>query len=118
MSSNAQPAGRAPREFPRAPFGVAVRFFDWDKAHVARGQAIGGGGLFLETSAPIPEGALLTLRVSLPASATFTVLGKVVRTVRGGPLRSPGLGIRFLDLAVRDRDAILDYVARHAARAA
>ncbi len=106
------------REYPRAPFGVEVRFYEWDKAHVARGHEIGGGGLFLETTAPIPEGTRLTLRVTLPAGAAFTVLGEVVRTVRGGPMRKPGLGVRFLDLAARDRDAILDYVARHSVRAA
>ena len=42
----------------------------------------------------------------------FTVLGKVVRTVKGGLFAPPGMGVRFVDLSPGDRQTILDYVAR------
>jgi hypothetical protein len=114
------PANRGQREFPRAPLSESIRFFDWNEAFDAQALEIGGGGLFLQTDLPIAEGSLLTLRVTLPAGATFTVLGKVVRTVRGGwaQLRKPGLAIQFMDLSATDRQAVLTYVARHNVRAA
>jgi hypothetical protein len=109
------PANQGQREFPRAPLCESVRFFDWNEAFDVRATEIGGGGLFLQTDLPIAEGTLLTLRVQLPASSTFTVLGRVVRTVRGGwgQLRKPGLAIQFLDLSSTDRQTVLAYIARH-----
>ncbi len=103
------------REYSRAPLPVPVRFYDWGRPFDGQAAEIGGGGLFVHTEAPIAEGALLTLRVTLPASRSFTVLGRVVRTVRGGwaRLRRAGLAIQFVDLGATDRRAILDYVARH-----
>jgi Tfp pilus assembly protein PilZ len=114
------PANQGQREFPRAPLCESVRFFDWNEPFDAQAMEIGGGGLFLQTDRPIAEGTLLTLRVKLPASTSFTVLGKVVRTVRGGwgQLRKPGLAIQFMDLGSVDRQAVLAYVARHNVRAA
>ena len=114
------PVNQGQREFPRAPLASSVRFFEWNEPHEALASEIGAGGLFLQTDAPIPEGTMLTLRVELPASRSFTVLGRVVRTVRGGwaRLRKAGLAVQFLDLSAGDRRAVLDYVARHAYRTA
>ncbi len=114
------PVNQGQREFPRAPLCELVRFFDWDMPFDAQATEIGGGGLFLQTDRPIAEGTLLTLRVKLPASTSFTVLGRVVRTVRGGwgRLRKAGLAIQFLDLSSEDRRSVLAYVARHNAQAA
>lgn len=114
------PANQGQREFPRAPLSEIVRFFDWNEPFDAQATEIGGGGLFLQTERPIAEGSLLTLRVKLPAGATFTVLGRVVRTVRGGwgRLRKPGLAIQFMDLSAADRQSVLAYVARPTAQAA
>jgi hypothetical protein len=117
---SSHPANQGQREFPRAPLCETVRFFAWNEPFDAQAAEIGGGGLSLQTELPIAEGTLLTLRVSLPASSSFTVLGKVIRTVRGGwgSLRKAGLAIQFLDLGATDRQAVLAYVARHQARAA
>ncbi|HUB08264.1 MAG TPA: PilZ domain-containing protein [Myxococcales bacterium] len=108
------------RSYPRAPLSGSIRFYDWNHPHDALAREIGGGGLFLQTEELVPEGSLLTLRIELPASRSFTVLGRVVRTVRGGwaKLRQSGLAIQFMDLGSSDRQAILDYVARHGIRAA
>ncbi|MHB8419258.1 MAG: PilZ domain-containing protein [Myxococcales bacterium] len=115
-----QRSNHGQRGYPRAPLSGTVRFYDWNQPHDAQAREIGGGGLFLQTDDLLPEGSLLTLRIELPASRSFTVLGRVVRTVRGGwaRLRQSGLAIQFLDLAARDREAVLDYVARHGVRAA
>ena len=69
------------------------------------------GGLFVSQEV-LPEGSLLTLRVRLPgAGRAFTVLGRVVHVVLGGAGLRRGMGIRFLDIEPRDRDAIDAYVA-------
>ena len=104
------------REHPRGPIQAHVRYFEWNQPHEAVAVEIGGGGIFLETPAPVTEGSLLTLRVALPIGRSFTVLGRVVRTVRGSwaRLRKTGMGIQFIDLSAGDRSAVLGYLEQHA----
>ena len=101
------------RQHARGPIHAHVRYFAWNEPREATATEIGGGGIFLETEAPAAEGELLTLRVALPVGKSFTVLGRVVRTVRGSwaRLRRAGMGIQFVDLSASDRHAVLDYVA-------
>jgi uncharacterized protein (TIGR02266 family) len=101
------------RQFPRAPMSGPVKFFQWNEPRQAEVTEISGGGVFLRTQQVLAEGAMVTLRVTLPGlKRAFTVLGKVVRTVKGGLFAPPGMGVRFVDLAPGDRQTILDYVAR------
>jgi uncharacterized protein (TIGR02266 family) len=101
------------REFPRAPMSGTVKFFEWNQPSAAEGTEISGGGMFLRTRAVLAEGAMLTVRVTLPGlKRAFTVLGKVVRTVKGGLFSPSGMGVRFVDLSPGDRQTILEYVAR------
>ncbi len=105
------------REFARAPMSGTVKFFEWNRASQAEGTEISGGGVFLRTGAVLAEGAMVTVRVTLPGlRRAFTVLGKVVRTVKGGLFSPSGMGVRFVDLSPTDRQTILDYVARRAPR--
>jgi hypothetical protein len=100
------------RELPRAPFSGHVKFFDWGRAQAAEAVEISGSGIFLKTESSLCEGSMLTLRLSLPGvRSAFTVLGKVVRTVKGGRFAAAGMGIRFIDLRPADRDAIVAYVS-------
>ncbi len=101
------------RAYDRAPMSGPVKFFEWDRPAQAEGTEISAGGMFLRTRAVLAEGAMLTVRVTLPGvKRAFTVLGKVVRTVKGGLLAQPGMGVRFVDLSPGDRQSILEYVAR------
>ena len=101
------------RKFPRAPMSGPVKFFDWNQSRQAEVTEISGGGIFLRTREVLAEGAMVTLRVTLPGlKRAFTVLGKVVRTVKGGIFSPPGMGVRFVDLTPGDRKTILEYVAR------
>ena len=77
-------------ELPRAPLTGSVRYWEWNQPRTAEGVEISGNGVFLRTSHVLSEGAHLTLRLELPAVPGMTVLGKVVRTVRGGVLSAPG----------------------------
>ncbi len=101
------------RAFSRAPMSGTVKFFDWNLPSHAEGTEISAGGIFLRTRAVLSEGAMVTVRVTLPGlKRAFTVLGKVVRTVKGGLFAQPGMGVRFVDLSPGDRQTILEYVAR------
>ncbi len=115
-----QRSNHGQRSYPRAPLSGCVRLYDWNRPHDAEAREIGGGGVFVRTDATVSEGSLITLRIEIPASRAFTVLGRVVRTVRGGwaRLRDSGLAIQFLDLGASDRQAILDYVASRSERVA
>ncbi len=105
------------REFARAPMSGTVKFFDWNQPSAAEGTEISAGGMFLRTRAVLAEGAMVTVRVTLPGlKRAFTVLGKVVRTVKGGLFTPSGMGVRFVDLSPGDRQTILEYVARRSPR--
>lgn len=107
------------RQFHRAPLTQPVKFFEWDRASAADAVEISASGIFLKTRQLLAEGSMLTLRLTLPGLRhAFTVLGKVVRTVKGGLLAPAGMGIRFLDLRPGDRDAIVAYVSQRAVEAA
>jgi uncharacterized protein (TIGR02266 family) len=101
------------RRYPRAPLTGAVKFYEWDQAMEANATEISGEGIFLRTPEALPEGSLVTLRLSIPGLAeAFTVLGRVARTVRGGLLKPAGMGIRFVDIPARARAHIIEYVSR------
>ncbi|MBL8955076.1 MAG: PilZ domain-containing protein [Myxococcaceae bacterium] len=103
------------REHHRAPFTAPVKFFEWNRAQAADAVEISASGIFLKTKTLLAEGSMLTLRLTLPGlKHAFTVLGKVVRTVKGGLLAPAGMGIRFLDLRPADRDVIVAYVSQRA----
>lgn len=100
------------RETCRAPLSGAVRFWDWNQPRIAEAREVSPGGIFVATREPLAEGAHLTLRLELPGERGITVLGRVVRTVKGGVLAVAGMGIRFLDLSPSQRQLIKDFVDR------
>ena len=99
------------RKHRRAPMSGVVKFYEWNRPFQAESAEISAEGMFLATAATLAEGAMVTVRLALPGlSRAFTVLAKVVRTVRGNRLRRSGLGLRFVDIAASDRRSILEYV--------
>ncbi len=100
------------RDLPRAPLTGSVRYWEWNQPRTAEGVEISGAGVFLRTREVLAEGAHLTLRLELPGVDGMTVLGRVVRTVRGGVLATAGMGIRFLDLTPEQEGQIADFVSR------
>lgn len=102
------------REFPRAPVGVSVRYWEWGTARQAEALEVSANGLFLKTPQVLSEGARLTVRLELPGLHGITVLGQVVRTVKGGLLAAAGMGVRFVDLSPSQRALINDFVAARA----
>lgn len=76
------------------------------------------GGIFLSTRNPLAEGTVTKLRFSLPEeSRVIEVTGKVtwINPYRpDGDNPNPGMGIEFIDLAEKDKDAITRIVRKKA----
>ncbi len=82
------------------PYAVQVEFRTASSFLVAYSMNLSRGGMFLETDADIPTGALMTLDFSVPGVGTTSLNGAVAWR-RGfeesaGP---PGIGVEFQDVA-------------------
>jgi uncharacterized protein (TIGR02266 family) len=83
------------------PYAVQVEFRTASSFLVAYSVNLSRGGLFLETDADIPTGALMTLDFSVPTAGT-TSLNGVVAWRRGAAESADGpagLGVEFQDVA-------------------
>lgn len=97
----------------------AVKVFSWGLPRAAEAAQVSPNGIFLRTDAALGEGALVTLRLQLPGlHRSLTVLGRVVRTVKGGVFAAPGMAVRFLDLLPSERALVARYVEARALRVA
>jgi uncharacterized protein (TIGR02266 family) len=88
------------REHGRMPYTVQVEFRTPSSFLVAYSVNLSRGGLFVETDADIPTGALVTVDFGIPTAGQVSLNG-TVSWRRGlesidGP---PGLGIEFVDVA-------------------
>ena len=88
------------REHDRMPYSVEVDFRTASSFLVAYSVNLSRGGLFLETDADIPTGALLTVDLQIPNAGVVPVNG-VVAWRRGNDSNDgpPGLGIEFQDVS-------------------
>jgi hypothetical protein len=85
------------RRYERARLIIDVFFDGTDLTGVASTQDISPGGLYMNTQAVIPEGALLTLRVPLEGR-DLVCNGEVVYINQGR-----GVGVHFQGLSDEDR---------------
>jgi type IV pilus assembly protein PilZ len=70
-------------------------------------------GIFIRSESPAARGTALTLRFAAPGGAALEIPGVVawVNPVRpGGENPNPGMGIRFLDLALETREHVVALV--------
>jgi len=83
------------------PYAVQVEFRTASSFLVAYSVNLSRGGLFLETDADIPQGATMTLELSVPGGGTTPVNGTVMwrRSVEEAETGPPGLGVEFQDVA-------------------
>lgn len=111
------PGRREQRKFERKPAELSVT------VRTAGNEVEGGitldsrdvseGGAFLRSEFLFEVGETLHLEVHLPNGATVKATGKVVRvsrTHKDG--QAPGMGIEFTRLAMNDRRAISEALAR------
>jgi uncharacterized protein (TIGR02266 family) len=107
-----------PRDSRRVPLATKVQFkFDRFSGFISEYSAnISPTGMFIVSSNPEPQGRILELEFRLGDG--FEIIqgqGEVVwsRSVSDGPLRPPGMGIRFLDLSEGSKDLIYRIVDRY-----
>jgi uncharacterized protein (TIGR02266 family) len=83
------------------PYAVQVEFRTASSFLVAYSVNLSRGGLFIETDADIPQGATMTLELSVPGGGTTPVNGTVMwrRSVEEAETGPPGLGVEFQDVA-------------------
>lgn len=92
------------REHDRMPYSVHAEFRTASSFLVAYSVNLSRGGMFLETDADIPTGALVTVDLAIPSTGIVSLNGVVTwrRTtepVEGQPEGPPGLGIELQDVA-------------------
>src|SRR5579884_2451362 len=99
------------RRHPRVPLETAVEFV----AKGAGGGRITGtsrdislGGMFIQTSAPLPFGAELVLYLGIDKGKAPLVLPAVVRWTRSGEGPASGMGVQFGLLGARETHAITE----------
>jgi len=83
------------------PYAVEVKFRTPSSFLVAYSMNLSRGGLFLETDADIPTGALMTLDFTVPGAGTTSLNGVVAwrRALEQAADGPPGIGIEFQDVA-------------------
>jgi type IV pilus assembly protein PilZ len=91
------------RTQPRAPLALKVRYTTQEgKQFDSLTGGIGGGGLFIESGAPLSPGTELTVEFSLPDRPWDKLKAKAkVAWVRNKPERYllfPGMGVQFVEL--------------------
>jgi uncharacterized protein (TIGR02266 family) len=103
------------RAHPRAPLAIKVHCTTSDgKKFDSLTGGIGGGGLFIESSAPLAPGTEITVEFSLPdrPSEKHTAKAKVAwsRTKPERYLLFPGMGVQFTDIAEEAQHRLIDLV--------
>lgn len=89
------------RGFDRSRLIIDVHFDGADATGIASTRDISEGGLYMNTQAELPEGALLTLRLPLSNNRQIVLRADVVYSNPGR-----GVGVKFRDLSEKDRELI------------
>ncbi|MGQ0811432.1 MAG: TIGR02266 family protein [Nitrospiraceae bacterium] len=108
----------APKDFrtePRVTLAVKVKYHTAEgTTFESRAGGIGGGGLFIESEAPLPVGTKLAVEFVLPAAPLewLSARGVVAWVCPKADQYtcSTGMGIRFTDIANDTRNRVLDVV--------
>lgn len=109
------PVQKEVRTEPRISLAFRVRYNTPEgERFESRAGGIGGGGLFIESQTPLRVGTKLAMEFSLPEKPTEWLSAKgVVAWVCPKADQytfSPGMGVRFTEVAPEIRDRILELV--------
>ncbi len=117
--SDADPPTAPPqsrRKHPRTPLSLLVqyRFNSFEEFLAEYASNISLGGMFIRTSEPREEGAMIYLQFSLKdGSKLIEGLGKVVRVNPAGvPGREPGMGVEFVNFDA-ESGALIEEICSH-----
>lgn len=103
------------RREPRVNLSLQVRYRTPDgQTFESRAGGIGGGGIFIESTDPLPSGTHLSLEFTLPDRPTEWLAARgVVAWVCPKADQytcSPGMGIKFHEIATEARSKVVDLV--------
>ncbi|HKU51721.1 MAG TPA: PilZ domain-containing protein [Nitrospira sp.] len=103
------------RTQPRAPLALKIRYTTPEgKQFDSLTGGIGGGGLFIESGAPLSPGTELTVEFALPDRPWDKLKAKAkVAWVRNKPERYllfPGMGIQFVELDKKVQEQLVGLV--------
>lgn len=103
------------RAHPRAPLAVKVRYTTPEgKQFDSLTGGVGGGGLFIESSAPLKQGTELSVEFALPDRPWEKLKAKAkVAWTRNKPERYllfPGMGVQFTDIDPEAREQLNELV--------
>ena len=106
---------REARSEPRISLSIRVKYHTPDGMHFeSRAGGIGGGGLFIESVAPLTVGTKLAMEFTLPEDPSEWMSAKgVIAWVCPKADQytfSPGMGVRFTDIASETRGRVLNLV--------
>lgn len=106
---------REARSEPRISLSIRVKYHTAEGTQVeSRAGGIGGGGLFIESFTPLAVGTKLLMEFTLPESPTEWLSAKgVIAWVCPKADQytfSPGMGVRFSDIATETRNRVLSLV--------
>jgi uncharacterized protein (TIGR02266 family) len=109
------PVQQEVRSEPRISLVFRVRYTTPEgQRFESRAGGIGGGGLFIESQAPLPVGTKLAMEFSLPEKTTEWLPAKgIVAWVCPKADQytfSPGMGMRFTEVTSEIREQILELV--------
>jgi uncharacterized protein (TIGR02266 family) len=100
---------------PRITLAIRVKYHTPEGIQFeSRAGGIGGGGLFIESLAPLAVGTKLTMEFTLPENPGEWLPAKgIVAWVCPKADQytfSPGMGVRFVDIAMETRNRVLSLV--------
>ena len=106
---------REARSEPRISLSIRVKYHTPDGIQFeSRAGGIGGGGLFIESLAPLSVGTKLAMEFTLPEDPSEWMSAKgVIAWVCPKADQytfSPGMGVRFTDIASETRGRVLNLV--------
>lgn len=103
------------RDYPRASLAVKVRYMTKEgKKFESLTGGLGGGGLFIESSSPLPQGSELNIEFSLPDRPGETLVARArvawTRTKAERYLLFPGMGVQFTEIEPDARQRLEELV--------
>lgn len=120
MAYRKMPVQKEVRTEPRVSLAFRVRYHTPEGQYFdSRAGGIGGGGMFIESAAPLPVGTRLAMEFSLPEHPeewlpTRGIVAWICPKADHYTF-SPGMGVQFTDVTPEVRERILELVKTHQA---
>lgn len=116
MAKSPKPPPSKKRNYARAPISIRIQYQEPRRGTKEGFTAIlGGGGLFIDTLSPLPEGTPVSLEFGLPGQVDSVKVDGQVAWVRSDfdPKGfSPGMAVQFRKIKEVDREKIMQFVMR------